>query len=281
MTDLGERGFRVWVDYGRLSPGTSWERELKRAIECSYALLVLASPNCSDSTNVMAEVALAKSLSIPVIPVWVSGDHWAQCIPLDVFHTQYIDVRHESYQSGIGNLCDRLSEIAYERRPRHRLFTYNYFDKTIAYGSPSYITILLEEEPHFNSPEKDEEHHAVVADPERYSSLQSLLDDLFLNYLGHLYPPFSYGSSWLLRAEISTGHGPDLLIASWEWFASGHSAPISRLEAHWTAQPLSHYGIQAGGVLTVLRPNESDDFEFGAGPADGFWPRYQQLGPNQ
>ena len=82
LADLKEAGISVWIDTEGLTPGTAnWERALRRALGCSYGVILAASPAARDSSFVQAELALAQSLFLPTIPLWIRGDSWIQSVP--------------------------------------------------------------------------------------------------------------------------------------------------------------------------------------------------------
>ena len=77
-----------------MAPGTpDWERSLKRALMRSYGLILAATPAAADSDFVQAELAYARSLQLPIIPVWLRGESWSQSVPMGVSQIQYVDLR--------------------------------------------------------------------------------------------------------------------------------------------------------------------------------------------
>jgi TIR domain len=120
--ELSSRQISVWIDSERLTPGTpDWEQAIRAGIAQSVAVVVLASPHSQASRYVRAELAIAQSQKIAIVPVWVSGDHWPDCIAMDLIYSQYIDIRGERQDVGIGRLIEELILISRKSLPDHIL----------------------------------------------------------------------------------------------------------------------------------------------------------------
>jgi hypothetical protein len=282
LDDLHENGITVWIDKGRLTPGTpNWERSLKHALSHSYGLLLCASPAAADSTFVQAELAYAQSLGIPIIPVWLQGDSWINSVPMSASQTQYVDIRPDNYEGNLSRLLARLKDLETERKPRHILIN-DPFDSWyehdsaalgLGYGADSYIAVRLDDAPH-DKPKEDRRRNekAALFDPAAYESLQGLLDELYSSYLSDHFEPLEYGLRWLLQEEESSirrrnqekrgiwGIYPNRLILPWEWL--GFESPIatSRVRPYWARLPLKHYGLTAGSVWSIKQPDRSDRY---------------------
>lgn len=61
--------FRVWLDRQDLKADTLWREEIVEAIDQSYALVLLLSPNSAASDNVRKQVDLAEGAKTEIIPV--------------------------------------------------------------------------------------------------------------------------------------------------------------------------------------------------------------------
>ena len=89
---LREAGLSVWTDEG-LEPGTqSWEDAIAEAVRQAYALVVLLSPNSSQSTWVKNEVGFAQTLNKRIFPVLIAGEA-ATAVPIDLINAQWVDGR--------------------------------------------------------------------------------------------------------------------------------------------------------------------------------------------
>jgi eukaryotic-like serine/threonine-protein kinase len=111
--DLQAAGVKVWVDTQGLEAGTpDWDQALRDAIGASKAVLFLASPESRRSPYVAGELLVADACECPVIPVWVSGEKWINCVPLSLSRTQHIDCRDEHYRYGFAELVKKLTGVA-------------------------------------------------------------------------------------------------------------------------------------------------------------------------
>jgi TIR domain len=99
---LREEGIPIWIDYGNLVVGTpDWEAAIRDAISASFAVLLIASPESTKSPYVKGELNVARARGCPIYPVWATGTEWANCVPLEMTMTQYIDCRGERYSKGV------------------------------------------------------------------------------------------------------------------------------------------------------------------------------------
>jgi tetratricopeptide (TPR) repeat protein len=74
VAGLARAGMRVWFDRDSLpSRGTTFDQEIRRAIQASARLLLLVGPNALSREYVAQEWGFADDLGIPVIPVLRTG----------------------------------------------------------------------------------------------------------------------------------------------------------------------------------------------------------------
>ena len=101
--DLRAGGAAVWIDRLDIKPGQRWDRAIEDALaKCSQLLLIL-SPDATESTNVMDEVSLALEEGKTVLPVV-----HRQCkIPFRLRRLQYVDLTR-NYNEGLGQLLETL-----------------------------------------------------------------------------------------------------------------------------------------------------------------------------
>ena len=72
VEQLEGESVRCWVAPRDIAPGTIWSKEIVRAIRASAAIIVVISPNATESPQVLREVERAVDRRVPVIPVWHS-----------------------------------------------------------------------------------------------------------------------------------------------------------------------------------------------------------------
>ncbi|MDX2137412.1 MAG: TIR domain-containing protein, partial [Chloroflexota bacterium] len=107
--DLRKAGFNVWIDRTGLPPGTrNWDKAIRHAINSSFAVLWLVSPNSYDSEFVQDEIAIADMLNRAIYPVWVAGENWFDCVPLGMGKSMHIDARSDNYNSAIEQIARAL-----------------------------------------------------------------------------------------------------------------------------------------------------------------------------
>ena len=93
--DLRAHGFNYWIDVEGLTGGTpSWEKAIRQAIQESTAVVWVVSPASFVSPYVRDEISISRMRSErKIIPVWVDGDEWLNCVPIGTGEIQYADMR--------------------------------------------------------------------------------------------------------------------------------------------------------------------------------------------
>lgn len=273
---LQKNDLTVWIDKSGLAPGTpNWERSLKRALMHSYGLILAATPAAADSEFVQAELAYAKSLSLPIVPVWLRGESWSQSVPMSVLQVQHVDLRGGCDENNLGRLLARLKEVEAERKPRHTLVTGafdSWYDSSgeahgFGFGAGAYVTIQLDEPP-YNKPKEARlrNEKAILFDPDAYDSLQRLLDELYSLELSDRFEPLTYGSRWLLKEcegrnrDSRRGINPSRLVLPWEWLGFERPVATSHVRPYWGRSLLRNYGLVAGSVWAVTEPGCDSGF---------------------
>jgi hypothetical protein len=105
---MREAGLQTWIDSEGIEPGTSnWERSIRAAVQDAFAVVLVCSPNTIESHYVAAELQVAKRLGRQIFPVWAAGDHWVDCVPLDLVNYQYIDCRSHPPDEGFAQLVSK------------------------------------------------------------------------------------------------------------------------------------------------------------------------------
>jgi outer membrane protein assembly factor BamB len=106
---LGAAGVAVWIDHERISPGTpDWDEAVRKGIQASDMLVYVASPSARASPFVKSELLVAQRFGRRIIPLWAAGEHWIDAAPLSLGTAQYIDVRGERFDGGVGQLLEAL-----------------------------------------------------------------------------------------------------------------------------------------------------------------------------
>ena len=106
----------------------------------------MASPHAGQSNAVFGELAVARDLGCQIYPLWIAGDQWSECAPVEMLYTQRIDCRGDSYDSGLSQVARELHELIANRLPKHCLYTGEYLRSHQEFQLPSdYLLIHLNE----------------------------------------------------------------------------------------------------------------------------------------
>lgn len=202
IADLQRAGVNVWIDREGLEPSTpSWNKAIRDAIRCSFAVLLLASPHSEQSYVVQGELSLARSYGCPIYPLWIGGV-WEESVPLNMIQTQRIDLREEHYSSGMAAVLEEVKKVIERRAVKHFPIKDDIDEYTVPNIPLDYLSIAIGAK------------KAVAMRPSSYQSLESLLDDLYLGYLEKKYKRYTYGKDWILASLHSDV--PRLLVP-WNW----------------------------------------------------------------
>jgi hypothetical protein len=210
-------GVAVWTGDEKLTPGTlDWEQAVRGAIDTSFAVVFVASPDSARSVYVRGELGIANARGLPVFSVWAGGESWADCAPLMLTSSQYVDCRSAEFEPGMSRLVGLLHPLAEQAIPTHCVRPLG------EPFPPSCVSVRL--------PPTSTEHgasgaSAAILKTGAYPSLESLLDVLYANYLREHYEPLTYGTRWMLveaRAEAFS-----LVVAPWSWLMGG------RIDRQW------------------------------------------------
>jgi HEAT repeat protein len=102
-------GIQYWVDLKDLEPGTyNWQLAIREAIKNCDKVILIASPNAGGSHYVSVEIAVADDHKKTIIPAWVTGELYSECVPLGVVMTQAVDLRDIRFDTGLGKLVAML-----------------------------------------------------------------------------------------------------------------------------------------------------------------------------
>jgi hypothetical protein len=234
-SDLRQNGFEVWVDFEALEPGTpDWERELREAIDESFAFLLISSPHSRKSEIVRSELLVAQARRLPIFALWAAGESWIDSIPMSLAHIQYLDFRKSTYAKSLDILLKKLSAL-HISIPDHFLYE-SFYNKVIQgqskpkaswekYGSfsssGSSFEIFTKKQPAglmeirladvFRALQERDNLDTLFVNPNAFKAATHLLDEIYMNYLSERYPPFTYGTEWHLRR----GDHPTQLGLDW------------------------------------------------------------------
>jgi TIR domain len=221
------RHIPIWIAPERLVPGTDdWETAIRDAIDDSFVVLLVASPHARKSRYVRGELEIAEAKRQRIIPLWVRGDDWSDCVPLGMTKIQFIDLREPKDPKVFERLVAELDDIRSARAPKHYLIqpawklnnsaigTMRISDRHGTFNSvdppPGYIAVEIAERP--NEP-RDGGSVAAFKLAE-YHSARAILDDLYVHYLSNRFKPFTYGEEWILAQDVGFGFY-SIVLAPW------------------------------------------------------------------
>ena len=257
-------GVAVWTGDEKLAPGTlDWEQAVRGAIDTSFAVVLVASPDSARSVYVRGELGIASARGLPIFSVWAHGESWADCAPLMLTSSQYVDCRGNEFERGMSRLAEILHPLAEKAIPTH---------VARPLGEPfppSCVSIRL---PPASMEQGAADTAAAILKIRAYPSLESLLDELYTNYLREHYEPLTYGRRWML-VEART-EAFSFVVAPWSWLtgaridrewvrrqlpADCHLLPGTKWQV--TAVPTDSYGVALldARALPVLRATAKSD----------------------
>jgi len=262
LLDLERSGFETWIDNKALEPGTpDWESNIRRAIYESYAVILVCTPNTANSQHVQAEAKLAQKHDRRILPIWISGDYWVDCIPLGLVNYQYIDLRAGSYASGLSKLVSQLRKWISQIKPK--LFLVD----SLAKCPDSFIPILISKQddkslglteaadiidiPNFREGLPNY-LQVLVINPNAYTCFEELTNDIYTGFLRNRYGLYTYGKEWVLaKASVYV----TLLALPWEWLKHRRRKLLIEIIPDYIDRrtPLQEYGISD---LTGLRAGQ-------------------------
>lgn len=98
-----------WVDRRDIPAGTpDWTDAIRKAIRSSRVCVVIASPHFVESQFAQDELAIAKMHKRAIIPLWVDGEEWLECVPLGYGRIQYIDAHAQQFHQAITTLLQNI-----------------------------------------------------------------------------------------------------------------------------------------------------------------------------
>ncbi len=231
---LQEAGIRPWIDL-ELKPGTpNWDRAIRGAIEASFAVVLIASGATAESDYVGTELMYGKGKGLEVIPLWVEGATWADCVPgLQWLQAQYIDARGADRESGVTHLVGRLAQLIRESTPGH--FLVRDFRRRVKgeHGDVAWVQETRKPLPpgccsiELDDPGRDggATGDAIVVNCFAWRSMGQLSDELYSGYFAERFPPYTYGRDWVFSRVFK--HGRRFALP-WSWLLNQRSSAKDR-----------------------------------------------------
>lgn len=99
--------FKVWLDTAELKAGVDWRKAIDEEIRKSFAVVVVLTPDSSDSKYVTYEWSYALGRKIPVVPILHKGG--IEDIHPRISEIQYLDFT-KAYEEPWDDLVDQLNE---------------------------------------------------------------------------------------------------------------------------------------------------------------------------
>lgn len=270
ITALQNNGITIWIDRTGLLTGTpNWNNAIRVALRNSFAVLFMASPHAGQSNAVFGELAVARDLECQIYPLWIAGDKWSECAPVEMLYTQRIDCRGDSYDSGLTQVIRELQQLIASRLPKHCLYTSEYLYSLQGFRLPGEYVLIHLNETHFDFDRRGREFElslvsspknsgdVVIILPQEYQSIGFLLDDLYMGYLKERFRPYTYGMDWMLAIE-QVGTSQKQLMVPWEWLAGTGDRPLTSYYPEWQDALPDDYGFSPGQELIIMNgPLES------------------------
>ncbi|MFC1637065.1 toll/interleukin-1 receptor domain-containing protein, partial [Planctomycetota bacterium] len=235
-----------------ISPGTpNWERAIREGIRRAFAVVLVCSPNTPGSNYIQPELHVAQHHDCVVIPIWIEGENWVNCVPLSFFSHEHIDARNERFDNAIRILTRELEEIIASRLPRLSVVE-SISDCPMAWTPIVLPTIRGQGfdpyeagalwDPCYNESLLPEGNRIVAANMIKYSSFEEFLYDLYTNYLREIYEPYSYGADWVLaKASIFV----TILALPWQWIRHKRTRRLIEVIPEYTelTTPIATFGL--------------------------------------
>jgi hypothetical protein len=268
--DLRKNCFDAWVDFEGIRPGTrDWEVAVRAAIEESFVVLLIASPDSRQSSFVRSEILLADARNVPIFALLAKGKNWIDSIPMSLAHIQYQDFRGQAYSDSLVSLISHLSQFK-ASIPDHFLYESFYSRASLRARNPAAAVEVgssqqgnqgykifskqgfselaeIQTEDIFHSCGTKGFSDTIFIRPDAFRSGSHLLDTLYIDYLSQRFPPFSYGYAWHLRGQWPQSNrrrvALDWRVLDQHRDASSNFAQLS--------EKLETYGILHGSVWSV------------------------------
>jgi hypothetical protein len=135
--------------------------------------------------------------------------------------------------------------ILFEQKPRFPVFVPGHTKLAANLLKSRYVELF------FSRSASDLERAYI--NPAAFTSLQSLLDDLYLNWLHKYFEPYTYGRSWWLTLRSGVRRFRRIPLVPLSWFRK-HAFDVNRKAPDWGSEKPSYFGLQVGCECSVETP---------------------------
>lgn len=237
VADLEKASIPVWIDRSGVGyEDRSFEREIREALNASFAVVLIASPDSYESDYVQGELDNAKSKKLTLFVVWAKGENYTDAVPTYLSRQTYFDFRGDNYEQEIGKLQTELKKVKDEKLPRFAL---------VPLASPfprSHLSIKV-----------SDTQKAIIA-PDRFDTTRKFLDVLYMEALQQTFPPMTYGKKWIIASVAPLGRimfRSVMLPAQW-LTENKPNTSVVRHHGNWFNQPLNGGGLNPMTQWEVL-----------------------------
>ncbi|MFN7994464.1 MAG: toll/interleukin-1 receptor domain-containing protein [Bryobacteraceae bacterium] len=112
---LEARNLHVWVDRENIQGGAEWRAAISRAIASCEAFLVVLSPQCIKSQNIVKELSIAESRQRHIIPLMYQPCEIPPGMEYQLAGLQWIDFSELEFETALGRL---VSAVGAENEPK-------------------------------------------------------------------------------------------------------------------------------------------------------------------
>lgn len=105
---LQARGLQVWVDTHEIQAGDAWRAAIATAITQCDAFLVILSPNCIASKNVVKELSIAESKNRHIVPIMCQTCEIPPEMEYQLAGLQWIDFSELGFENALDRLVKTL-----------------------------------------------------------------------------------------------------------------------------------------------------------------------------
>lgn len=108
QTKLIDNNVSLWIDQLQIRPGDEWDKMVEDALETSDAMMLILSPNSTESDNVRDEWSYYRDEGKPIVPILKE-----KCkVPFRVRRYQYVNFHQEVYTNALAQAHARILELA-------------------------------------------------------------------------------------------------------------------------------------------------------------------------
>ncbi|MBX3064062.1 MAG: toll/interleukin-1 receptor domain-containing protein [Anaerolineae bacterium] len=187
IANLEQAGISVWIDNHDIRNDVrNFEREIRKALKASFVVILIASPSALESEYVQGELDIVRERDIPLLILWIDGQYYTDCVPLFLTRRSFIDCRGEKYEEQIPRIVSELATIRDAKLP-------SILEVDIDERPPrSHISIRLHER-----------NRQIWIRPTAFTLMHDFLNSLYVFCLEGVYPPYTYGSRWVLSSHYA------------------------------------------------------------------------------